>query len=177
MFQCLRGGLRSDKLETWFRDNMWPKRFIQWVNFLVGFCGPRLIWVPVGPRPYLGPKNRKWHKKFQPDWSKNGWVMAEKCMPLYGIIGTFRDFVAHKLAKYQYFQWNQLYSFSTINLHNLCTFQLNISLNVDFMAIKPQKVHKIGHISVCNFYPIVATKKVHTLNFSIFLLEILNMAS
>ena len=39
-------------------------------------------------------------------------------------------------------------------------FQLNIFLNVDFMAIKPQKGHEIGHISVCNFYPIVVTKKV-----------------
>ena len=29
--------------------------------------------------------------------------MAEKRMLLYEIIGTFRDFLAHKLAKYQYF--------------------------------------------------------------------------
>ena len=39
-------------------------------------------------------------KKFQPDWSQNGSVMAKKRMPFkYGIIGTFRDFLAHKLAK------------------------------------------------------------------------------
>ena len=38
-------------------------------------------------------------------------------------------------------------------------FQPNISLNVDFMAIKSQKAHKIGHILVCNFCPIVVTKK------------------
>ena len=28
------------------------------------------------------------------------YVMAKKCMPLYGIIGIFIDFLAHKLAKY-----------------------------------------------------------------------------
>ena len=48
-------------------------------------------------------------------------------------------------------------------------FQLNISLNVDIMAIKPQKVHKIGHISVCNFYLIVVTKRIsHPTFFNIF---------
>ena len=46
-------------------------------------------------------------------------------MPLYGIIGTFRDFLVHKLAKYQYFSMKPTLSFSTINLHNLSTFQLN----------------------------------------------------
>ena len=29
--------------------------------------------------------------------------MAKKRMPLYGIIGTFRDLLAHKLVKYKYF--------------------------------------------------------------------------
>ena len=43
------------------------------------------------------------HKKLQPDWSKNGWEMAEKRMPIFGIIGIFRDFLAYNLAKYQYF--------------------------------------------------------------------------
>ena len=72
----------------------------------------------MGPRPFLGPKKSKIaikaqtridnslissHKKFQPDWSKNGLVMAKKRMPLYGMIGIFRDFLAHKLTKYQYF--------------------------------------------------------------------------
>ena len=28
------------------------------------------------------------------------------------------------------------------------------------MTKKPEKLHKIGHISVCNFYPIAVTKKV-----------------
>ena len=95
--------------------------------------------------------------------------MAEKRMPLYGIIGTFRDFWPINWPNINIFQGNQLYSFSTINLHNLCVFQLNISLNVDLMAKKPQKVHKIGHISVCNFYPIVVTKKAsHPALFNIF---------
>ena len=39
-------------------------------------------------------------------------------------------------------------SFSTINSHTLCLFQVNISVNVDFMAKKPQKVQKIGPIAV-----------------------------
>ena len=77
-----------------------------------------------GAAPFLGPKNSKMankaqteickqksidnslmssHKKFQPKWSKNGSVMAKKSMPLYGIIGIIRDFLAHKLVKYQYF--------------------------------------------------------------------------
>ena len=43
------------------------------------------------------------HKTFQPDWPKNGSVMAEKRKPIYGIIGIFRDFLANDLAKYQYF--------------------------------------------------------------------------
>ena len=30
---------------------------------------------------------------------------------------------------------------------------------MNFMAIKPQKNAQNGHISVCNFYPIVVTKK------------------
>ena len=29
--------------------------------------------------------------------------MAKKRMPIYGIIGIFRDFLAYNLAKYQYF--------------------------------------------------------------------------
>ena len=68
-----------------------------------------------------------------------------------------------------YWEKSELFYLSTINLHILCMFQLNISLNVDFMATKPQKVHKIGHISVLNFYPIVVTKKVsHPTFFNIF---------
>ena len=48
-------------------------------------------------------------------------------------------------------------------------FIKDISLNVDFMAKKPQRVHKTGHISVFNFYPIAVTKKVsHPSFFNIF---------
>ena len=40
---------------------------------------------------------------------------------------------------------------------------------MDFMAKKHQKVHKTGHISVFNFYPIAVTKKVsHPSFFNIF---------
>ena len=75
-------------------------------------------------------------------------------MPLYGIIGTFRDFLAHKLTNYQYFSIKP----SLFVKYYQSTYSLHVSaqyiLNVDFMATKPQKVHKIGHISVCNFDPI-----------------------
>ena len=77
-----------------------------------------------------------------PNWSKNGLAMAKKHMPLYGIICILKDFLTHNLAKYQYFQWDQVYLFSTINIHIRCLFRLNISLNVDFMAKKPQKCTK-----------------------------------
>ena len=32
------------------------------------------------------------HKKFQPDWSTNGLVVAKKRMPLFGIIGILETF-------------------------------------------------------------------------------------
>ena len=95
----------------------------------------------------------------QPDWLRYG----QKTYALIWNNWYFRDFLAHKLAKYQYF-FN-----SSVNLHILCLFQLNISLNMDFMAKKHQKVHKTGHISVFNFYPIAVTKKVsHPSFFNIF---------
>ena len=77
-----------------------------------------------GAAHFLGPKNSKMankaqtgickdksidnglmssHEKFQPEWSKRGLGMAQKRMPLYGIIGILTDFLAHKLVKYQYF--------------------------------------------------------------------------
>ena len=41
------GGVpRSENLESWFRDNRWPKRSTKWVNSSVLFWGPRLIGVP-----------------------------------------------------------------------------------------------------------------------------------
>ena len=43
------------------------------------------------------------HNKIHPDWSKMAELWPKKRMPLYGIIFTFRDFVAYLLAKYQYF--------------------------------------------------------------------------
>ena len=123
-------------------------------------------------RPQQDPKYQKWqirpktkisqhqsidnsllssHKKFQPNWSKNGWVMAKKRMPLYGIIGILETFWLISRPNINIFQWNQVYSFSTTKLHIICLFHLKISLNVDFMVEKPLKIYKIGHISVCNF--------------------------
>ena len=103
-------------------------------------------WGPSGATPFFrlskGPKNQKWqirlktmishdqsidngllssHKNFQPNWLKNDWVMAKICMPLYGIIGIFRDFLAHISAKYQYFSMRpslfDLYYQTTYSLH------------------------------------------------------------
>ena len=42
------------------------------------------------------------HEIFQPNWPKNGRVMAKKNMPIYGIICTFREFLSHNLAKSWY---------------------------------------------------------------------------
>ena len=46
--------------------------------------------------------------------------MAQKRMPIYGIIGIFRDFLN-----------------IDIELHILCFLKVNSSLNVDFMAKEP----------------------------------------
>ena len=61
---------------------------------------------------------------------------------------------AHNLANYQLFSKNQVHSFNSVNLH----IQINTSFNLDCMARRPQKVHKIGHISIA------VTKKFHTLH-------------
>ena len=67
--------------------------------------------------------------------------MAKKRMPiLYGIIGIFREFLAHNLAKSQYFSvrpslfdyYYQTYQI-TCNYIITCKFWLNISKNVDSM--------------------------------------------
>ena len=43
------------------------------------------------------------HEKLKADWSKNGWVMGKKRMPLCGIIGIFKRFFAYNSANFQYF--------------------------------------------------------------------------
>ena len=43
------------------------------------------------------------YNSFQPDWTKNGQVLAKKRMPIYGIIDILRAILAHNLAKYQNF--------------------------------------------------------------------------
>ena len=74
------------------------------------------------------------------------------------------------------FQWGQVYSFSAIKLNILRLFQLNVSLNVDFMAT-PTPKHKIGHMAVWTFTKLQSLKKFHTIHYSIFSLENLNVAS
>ena len=65
--------------------------------------------------------------------------MAKKRMPLYGIIGIFRDFFGS--ITYLFFNETKFIRLvlSIYNLHIIFLFQLNISLNVDFMAKKCTK--------------------------------------
>ena len=49
---------------------------------------------------------------------------------------------------------------SVLSNYMFSACEANFSLNVDFMAKNPKNMHKIGHVSVCNFYPIEVTKKV-----------------
>ena len=74
--------------------------------------------------------------------------MAKKRMPLYGIIGIFKDFLTHTLAKYQYFSMRQVYSFSTINIHIRCLFRLNISLNVGLWPKNPKNAQNRPYLSL-----------------------------
>ena len=156
--------------------------------------GPQTHWGPSGATPFFrppgGPKNQKWqirlktmishnqsidngllssHKKFQPNWSKNDWVMTKIGMPVYGIIGILEPFRLISQPNINIFQWDQVYSICTTKLHILCIFHLKMFLNVDFMAYKHQKIHKIDHISVCNFYYISVIKKAsHPTFYNIF---------
>ena len=120
----LRGSSGPKFLKTSFRVNGWPKRLTQWANFLVGYWGPRFFGATVAATPIFPrkigyfPKSIKitisyhqsidnsllsYQKKCQPDWTKNGWVMTKKRMPIYGIIYILRAILAHNLAKYQNF--------------------------------------------------------------------------
>ena len=71
-----------------------------------------------------------------------GQKIAKKCMPIYGIIGIFREVLAHNLAKSQYFSVRP----SLFDYYNQITYYLK---SVDFISKKLQKFHKISHISVC----------------------------
>ena len=71
--------------------------------------------------------------------------MAKKRMPIYGIIGIFRDFLAYNLANYKYFSMSLSLFNSTIKSHMICKFQLNICKNMNSMAKKHMaKNHKIA---------------------------------
>ena len=102
-------------MKTCFRDISWPERFTQWVNFLVGFWGPRPVEACVvttlifPPKPAQKNKNleistiawislnqsiideslRNFHKNFQPNWPKIGWVMAKKLCQNMGMHALF----------------------------------------------------------------------------------------
>ena len=103
MAYFLRGGSSQIFWKTRFWDNGWPKKYTQWAKLLAGFGVPRPNGATVAPAP----KNRhKWrlflesdlgaiwgvqsidngplsyHKKFEPDISKNGRVMAKKRMSI-----------------------------------------------------------------------------------------------
>ena len=162
------GGPRSEKLETQFRDNRWPKRSTKWVTFLVGFWGTRPIWVYVGPLPLLGPigpKKTKMaisqlrpktrilynqlidisllsnHKKFQPEWPKYGWVIAKET--------------------YAHIRNNFCLTQPTIDMKP-SLFVKYYQITYSLLAVG-KFLFKCGwlkkRISVCNFYPTAITKK------------------
>ena len=81
------GGPGSESFGTRFWDNKLPKRTTTWANFLVHFPAKK------------DPKNL--HR------SNNGCVMAKKRIPIFGIIGIFKDFLVYNLARYQYFLMRQ----------------------------------------------------------------------
>ena len=66
--------------------------------------------------------------KTLPNWPKNGWVMIKNaCRNM-----CMRPFCPFTWPNINIFQWlYQVNSISTIKLHILCKFQLNISKNVD----------------------------------------------
>ena len=89
--------------------------------------------------------------------------MAKKRMPIY-VFGNESKFIR--------------ISISTIKLHILYKFQLNISKNMDFMAEDPQKFpYKQLYSPIALFVQSQSLKSLIFLHFSIFLLENLNLAS
>ena len=77
----------------------------------------------------------------------------KKLMPLYEIVGIFRDFLAHK--------------FNYINLHILSLFQRNAFFSVDFMSKKTPKVAKKAISLFATSTQLQSPKKFHTF-FNIF---------
>ena len=65
--------------------------------------------------------------------------MAKKRMPLYGIIGIFRDFLAHISAKYQYFSMRpSLFDQYYQTTHSLLISSQNV-LKCEFCGLKTPK--------------------------------------
>ena len=93
----LKGG--GSKVRS-FVNNILRKRVTQKypnVGQLFGrvFWGPRPLGADMAATPFLPPISAQQsidysflssNKIFQPNWPKNGWVMAKKRMPIYGII-------------------------------------------------------------------------------------------
>ena len=52
-------------------------------------------------------------------------------MPIFGLTHQIWSILAHKLGKYQIFEWNQLYMKGKPKLHILYEYQLNTYLTVD----------------------------------------------
>ena len=87
---------------------------------------------------------------------------------------ALRDFLSHYLTKYHR---DKVYLFSTIELHILCLVQLNIFLNVDFMAKNPKKYKNDRPYLNLQLLPNCSHQKSFTLHFLIFSIKILNIAS
>ena len=61
-----------------------------------------------------------YHRKFQPDWTINGLVMAKKRSPIiYEIIVILRNILTQNLAKYYNFSMRPSLLIMTIKLHIL----------------------------------------------------------
>ena len=74
-------------------------RVFTWSNFLVGVWSPKngnqkLSSITlISHQQSIDNRFLSSHKKFQPNWQN----MAKKCMPIYGMIGIFREILAHNL--------------------------------------------------------------------------------
>ena len=58
-------------------------------------------------------------------------LWAKNHMTIFGHTHQIWSILAHKLVKYQYFEWNQLYMEGKPILHIFYDYQLNIYLTVD----------------------------------------------
>ena len=140
----LRGGGHGPKnYKNQFRDNGWPKRFIQWGNFLVEFWGPRPLGASLAATPIFGPKMPKPLKKHPTHdlWCSTGryhspglrdilkfeigWKMTElwpkNVCPYMGICAEIGHFWPISWPNINIFERNQFYMIITTVLHVLCS--------------------------------------------------------